>query len=133
MNNYFDRPIRLPAVVSVLLSLLSVSVFAVDDVSGESPTVVIEKAAAGLQKELTGRQEYFSKNSAELYELIDRVLLPNFDVLYASKQVLGKRHWMSSTEDQHKRFIDAFYSFLIKTYAKGILEFDQEKLVVHAE
>ncbi|HJP05645.1 MAG: ABC transporter substrate-binding protein [Gammaproteobacteria bacterium] len=133
MNNYFDRPIRLPAVVSVLLSLLSVSVFAVDDVSGESPTVVIEKAAAGLQKELTGRQEYFSKNSAELYELIDRVLLPNFDVLYASKQVLGKRHWMSSTEDQHKRFIDAFYSFLIKTYAKGILEFDQEKLVVHAD
>ena len=133
MNNYCDRSFCLPVAVGALLSFLSVPVFAADDLTDASPTIVIEQAAEGLQKELTGKQEYYAQNSAELYELIDRILLPNFDVLYTGKQVLGKTHWVSSTEDQRDRFVGAFYSFLIKTYAKGILEFDQDKLVVHQE
>lgn len=132
MNNHCDRPTFLP-VVSALLALLSVPAFAADGIAGASPIVVIEQAAEGLQKELIGKQEYYAENSGELYELIDRVLLPSFDVQYAGKQVLGKTHWTASTEDQRERFVAAFYSFLIKTYAKGILEFDQDKLIVHQE
>jgi len=65
--------------------------------------------------------------------LIDTILLPNFDIQYAGKLVLGKSHWVAATEEQRARFVDAFYSFLIKTYAKGILDFDQENLVIKPE
>ena len=98
-----------------------------------APLALIEETAAVLQEELVGKQDYYAKNSDKLYKLIDRVLLPNFDVRYAGKQVLGKTHWTSSSEAQRERFIDAFYGFLIKTYAKGILEFDQDKFAVDPE
>jgi len=98
-----------------------------------TPVAVVESTASNLQKKLAGQQKYYAENTDELYALVDEVLLPNFDIKYAGKLVLGKTHWMAATEEQRTRFIDAFYSFLIKTYAKGILEFDQEHLVILPE
>ena len=104
-----------------------------EELAEDSPIQVIEQTAEGLQEALTGKQEYYAENTEELYALIDRILLPNFDINYAGKQVLGKKHWTSSTEEQQTRFIDAFSDFLIKTYATGILEFDQDKMSVNPE
>jgi phospholipid transport system substrate-binding protein len=96
----------------------------------DGPVVVVRQAASELQERLSGRQAFYAANTEELYALIDNVLLPNFDVEYAGKQVLGKKHWMAADEEQRERFIAAFYSFLIKTYSKGVLEFDQDKLLI---
>ncbi len=98
--------------------------------SADKPYVVVADAATELQKQLIGKQEYFAENSAELYALIDSVLLPNFDVQHAGKLVLGKQHWTSANAEQRDRFIDAFYNFLVKTYAQGILDFDQERMTI---
>jgi phospholipid transport system substrate-binding protein len=95
--------------------------------------IVVVDAATELQKKLTGKQEYFAENSAELYALIDSVLLPNFDVQHAGKLVLGKQHWTSASAEQRDRFIAAFYSFLVKTYAQGILDFDQERMTISSQ
>jgi phospholipid transport system substrate-binding protein len=83
-----------------------------------------------LQQELGGKQDYFADNLPELYDLVGRVLVPSFDVEYSGKQVLGRKHWTESSEQQRERFIGAFYSFLVKTYAKAILEFDQDRMKV---
>jgi phospholipid transport system substrate-binding protein len=98
-----------------------------------SPVAVVEQTASDLQKKLTGQQKFYAVNADKLYALVDEVLLPNFDIEYAGKLVLGKSHWLAATEEQRARFVDAFYSFLIKTYAKGVLEFDQEHLIVFPE
>jgi phospholipid transport system substrate-binding protein len=66
-----------------------------------------------------------------LYGVIDEVLLPVFDRRYAGHLVLGK-HWKPATAEQRDRFIAAFYAFLLKTYAKGMLEFDQDNMRVLA-
>lgn len=99
----------------------------------DTPVATIETTASALQQELVGKQKYFEQNPAELYELIDTVLLPSFDVEYSAKQVLGRKHWTSSSEEQRKRFIDTFYSFLVTTYAKAILNFDQDNMSVMPE
>jgi phospholipid transport system substrate-binding protein len=98
-----------------------------------APFDVVSAAATQLQEQLSGRQDYYANNSAELYELIDKILLPNFDVQHAGKLVLGKQHWLAATEEQRRRFIAAFYLFLVKTYANGILEFDQERMAIMPE
>ncbi|MEC9376077.1 MAG: ABC transporter substrate-binding protein [Pseudomonadota bacterium] len=98
-----------------------------------NPYEVIEKTASKLQEKLSGKQEYYSKNTDKLYNLIDSTLLPNFDIEHSGKLVLGKSNWVSASTDQRARFIDAFYTFLIKTYADAILEFDQERMIVKAE
>ncbi|MCP4001290.1 MAG: ABC transporter substrate-binding protein [Gammaproteobacteria bacterium] len=114
----------------MVLFFLQLGVVQAQETAIESPIEVIEVTATALQKELTGRKAYFEEHQAELYAVIDRVLLPHFDIQYAGKQVLGKTHWMASTDAQHKAFIDVFYNFLVKTYAKGILEFDQDRMSI---
>ena len=52
---------------------------------------------------------------------------------YAGKLVLGKTHWTAASAEQRERFIEVFYSFLLRTYAKGVLEFDQAKLHLYGK
>jgi phospholipid transport system substrate-binding protein len=96
----------------------------------DSPLDMVTGAAESLQQRLDGRKDYYTVNASELYALVDELLLPRFDTLYAGKLVLGKQHWTAANEQQRERFIETFYNFLVRTYAKGILEFDQDKLTV---
>ena len=127
INNY-----RVTKYLSALLGVLLCGAAAVasEQEQEQGPTDVVTQAASELQNRLSGRQEFYAANTAELYALVSDVLLPNFDVEYAGKLVLGKTHWRAADESQRERFIEVFYSFLIKTYAKGVLEFDQEKLLI---
>jgi phospholipid transport system substrate-binding protein len=95
-----------------------------------APAAVIERTASALASELEGRQDYFTVHTAELNALVDELLLPGFDVTYASKLVLGRDHWMAATAEQRERFAQAFYGFLVRTYAKGLLGFDQTKMTI---
>jgi len=53
--------------------------------------------------------------------------LPHFDADYAARLVLGK-HWRTATEEQRKRFIDAFYDSLMANYGDALLEFTGERV-----
>ncbi|MEE4186755.1 MAG: ABC transporter substrate-binding protein [Gammaproteobacteria bacterium] len=94
------------------------------------PAAVIERTASALASKLEGKQDYFTAHTAELNALVDDLLLPGFDVTYASKLVLGRDHWMAATAEQRERFAQAFYGFLVRTYAKGLLGFDQTKMTI---
>ena len=100
------------------------------DLAGREPIEIINVTATNLQQEVNGRQAYLADNLPELYGVVDRVLVPSFDVEYSGKQVLGRKHWTAASEAQRGRFIGAFYNFLVRTYAKAILEFDQDRMRV---
>ena len=98
-------------------------------VQAQSPNAVIESAAKELETSLNGRRDELKNNREELYKLIDDILLPRFDRTYAAQLVLGP-HWKSASPDQRKRFIDAFYSSLLRKYADGVLDFDPDKIEI---
>jgi phospholipid transport system substrate-binding protein len=121
----------LPLQAGLLMLLLATKPLVVT--AADAPVVIVESTATGLQQELAGKQKYFEAQPAELYTLIDTVLLPSFDVEYSAKQVLGRTHWTAASETQRERFTAAFYNFLIKTYAKVVLNFDQDNMSVKQE
>jgi phospholipid transport system substrate-binding protein len=94
-----------------------------------SPDAVIEGAVVELTEKLSGRKEELAENRQALYALINDILLPRFDRKLAAQLVLAK-HWRTATEEQRDRFIDAFYNSLLRRYADGILEFDEERIEV---
>jgi phospholipid transport system substrate-binding protein len=94
----------------------------------QSPYEVIEQTATDLTERLDGRTDYLEDNPAELYGLIDEILLPRFDTRYAGYLVLGKKHWRSASKEQRDDFIAAFYLFLLRSYADAILNFDQDNI-----
>jgi phospholipid transport system substrate-binding protein len=97
------------------------------DTSG--PSQLIESSAkvllTGIEK---GRAE-FRKDPTGLYALVEQNLLPNFDTPYAAQQVLGI-NWRNATQDQRKRFVDAFYKSLLYTYGDQMIDFSADRLRV---
>ena len=96
---------------------------------GDSPTAVIEGAASLFAAKMDGRQEELASDRELLYSLIDEILLPRFDRKFAAQMVLAK-HWRVADEAQRERFIEAFYQALLRRYADGLLEFEQDRVKV---
>ena len=61
------------------------------------------------------------KNPQELYSVVGDILLPRFDFEYASRLVLGQA-WRNATPEQRKAFQDAFYKYLVHSYADALLK-----------
>ena len=98
-------------------------------VDASGPTQLIESAANGMPRELDARRAEFRKDPKKLYGVVDRVLLPYFDVEYASRLVLAK-HWRTATPEQRKRFNDAFYRSLLNNYGDALVEFTGDRIRV---
>ena len=109
--------------ISLALTLVSLGAYA------QSPNAVIEEAVTEISSQLNGRKEELASDTQALYALIDEILLPRFDRRYAAQLVLGK-HWRTASDEQRVEFIDAFYNSLLRKYADGVLEFDEDKISV---
>ena len=98
-------------------------------VDNSDPTKLIETSANLMVSELDARRAEFRKDPAKLRALVERVLLPHFDVDHSARLVLGK-HWRTATPEQRQRFIDAFYGSLMTNYGDALLEFTGDRIRV---
>lgn len=126
-RRHFMRLILKPAALTGVAALLLGSVMPAETVSEQTPHEIIRVASTSIAEKLNGRIEYFEQNSEDLYRLINDALLPHFDTRYAGRLVLGK-HWKRVSSEQRNDFIDAFHEFLLRSYANGVLQFDQDRI-----
>jgi phospholipid transport system substrate-binding protein len=78
---------------------------------------------------LDANRATYAKDPAKLDALVANVLLPNFDTEYAARLVLGQT-WRTATEDQRKRFVDAFYHSLLRNYGAALVNFTADRFVI---
>ncbi|MGB5209660.1 MAG: ABC transporter substrate-binding protein [Gammaproteobacteria bacterium] len=90
-----------------------------------SPYEIIQKTADELLVVVKSRRAELEASPAALYEVVDQILRPNFDVAYAGRLVLG-RYWQRSTADQRERFTEALYQSVVRKYARGLLGYDED-------
>jgi len=98
-------------------------------VDASEPGKLIDSAANIMISELDARRAEFRKDPSKVSALVERVLLPYFDVEHAARLVLG-RHWRTATPEQRKRFIDAFYGSLLSNYGDALIEFTGDRIKV---
>lgn len=97
--------------------------------TAETPNEVIESAIDELSTALDGRRDALADDPEELYEIINAILLPRFDRDYAARLVLAT-HWKTADAVQRERFVDAFYNNMLRRYADGVLEFQEDRIQV---
>lgn len=97
--------------------------------TAETPNEVIESAVVELASALDGRRDALAADRESLYSVINDILLPRFDREYAARLVLAQ-HWRTASDEQKRRFIDAFYNSMLKRYADGVLEFEEDRVEV---
>jgi len=98
-------------------------------VPGPGPQELIQQSSQNLLKDLDADRESYRRDPKKLRALVDKHLLPNFDVEYSARLVLGK-HWRTATEDQRKRFVDAFYQSLMRNYGNAMVDFTGDRMKI---
>jgi phospholipid transport system substrate-binding protein len=93
------------------------------------PRELVEDSAKRMLGELDANRATYAKDPAKLDNLVATVLLPNFDVEYAARLVLGQT-WRSATPEQRKRFVDAFYHALLRNYGNALVNFTSDRFTV---
>ena len=94
-----------------------------------APEELVEQTANELADRVERDRAQLAADKQALFALVDEVLLPVFDTQYAGRQVLG-RHGRKATPEQRNEFIDAFYYFLLRSYADSVLKFRKDQVRV---
>jgi len=61
-------------------------------------------------------------NPGNVYDLVEQIILPNFNFQKMSRMVVLKRSWKTATDDQKNRFDNAFRELLVRTYSTALVE-----------
>jgi phospholipid transport system substrate-binding protein len=93
------------------------------------PSEVVESAARSMLQGLDANRAAYKKDPSKVGELVEKFLLPHFDIQYSARLVLGK-HWANATPEQRERFATAFYHTLVDNYGSALAEFTSDRLKV---
>lgn len=118
------------SVLRKLLPLLAVMLLAaipVVQAAPADPNAVVQGIADDLAKALEGRKDELRSDRDKLIKLIDGIVLPHFDIDYASILVLGQNA-RSATPEQRTRFAKAFYNSIAHRYAEGLLNYTRGRI-----
>lgn len=95
----------------------------------QSPEEVVAQASQRMIDALTENKATLKEDPNVVYDLIETIVLPHFDVDYIVRLILGK-YWRQATPQQRKRFSEAFQVLIMNSYADALLEYSGEKVQV---
>jgi phospholipid transport system substrate-binding protein len=108
---------------AIMVLFLGIPALAADNTGTAQvpPDQVVRQTATQMLSAVNSKRAELKQHPQELYDLIGKILLPHFDLTYATRIVLGP-YWRSATAAQRKNFQDAFYKYLVHSYADGLLQ-----------
>ena len=110
--------------VILLLPLLTATAPAQDI---EKPEDVILNTVDNVIARITAEKEMLDAQPETVYGLINDLIIPVFDFHNMSRWILGK-YWKQANEEQRGVFTSEFRDLLVRTYAKAVLGFTNEKV-----
>ena len=117
----------MPLLAAVLLAMVfAAPAFAAGE---QTPQQVVQTIADQLGNAIQGHQAELRKNPEQMIKVIDGIVLPHFDMDYASLLVLG-RHAREATPAQRVAFAKAFYDALTRRYAEGLVAYTRGSVKV---
>jgi phospholipid transport system substrate-binding protein len=117
--------IRLPMALLLALAFAAPALAA----AGQTPQQIVQSIADQLGNAIQGRQAELHEHPDEVIKIIDALVLPHFDMDYASLLVLG-RHARDATPAQRVAFAGAFYKALTRRYAEGLVAYTRGSVTV---
>ena len=123
VNNIMSR---LFIVLSLLTTFLLSSATVKADNSSE-PQALVQGSTEKMLIALKENEEKLAEDPDAIFELVENILMPNFDFDKMAKLALGK-NWRKATADQKQRFTEEFRLLLVRTYSTAMLEYTNEEI-----
>jgi phospholipid transport system substrate-binding protein len=112
-----------------LLCILFIAASAPALADGTAPNEVVQGIVDNLGKTMESRRTELQNNREALLKTIDDIVLPHFDIDYASILVLGQNA-RTATPEQRARFAKAMYNSITHRYAEGLLKYTEGRVKV---
>jgi phospholipid transport system substrate-binding protein len=97
--------------------------------SGDGPDVFLKKSVDEISNLVSENKDRFERDEDFLRHKMNTIVMPKLDIPLMSRIILGKKIWMSMSEQQKLDFVSAFKYRMTSTYMKSITAFDGEKIV----
>ena len=95
----------------------------------DKPEDVILTTVDNVIDRITAERERLDKQPDTVYDLINDLIIPVFDFNNMSRWILGK-YWKEASEEQRNVFTTEFKNLLVRTYAKAVLGFSNERVIL---
>ncbi len=92
-----------------------------------SPDMVVKATADGVIDRIKTQRAELEANPEKIYDVVNELIIPNFDFVSMSKWVLGK-NWKAATQAQRNEFMEQFKTLLVRTYARALLEYSDQEI-----
>jgi phospholipid transport system substrate-binding protein len=112
---------RLTTVLILALPVLATAATA-------APQAVVQDATTALLGRITKEKEILKKDQDALYRLVEENITPFVDVDGIARSVMGQ-YFRQATPAQQKEFARVFKQSLVRTYAKGLTAYEDQKIV----
>ncbi|MEA5444296.1 ABC transporter substrate-binding protein [Gammaproteobacteria bacterium AB-CW1] len=122
-------------IIQVLTTAMAAAVLALpasslaEEDSLPDPAVMVEETAHEILRELRERQDEMQDDPSAAYQFVEDLLLPVFDLPYATRLVLG-RHGRDASPQQRRDFGEAFYRFLVRSYSDALVDQDLSEIEI---
>jgi len=114
-----SRFLAILGMLILLCGLLGPSVLASKE---DHPALLLVKDTTTLiKKRVKEDDELIKANPEHLYDLVNEIVLPNFDFKKMSSWVLGK-NWRKADAEQKKKFTNEFSRLLVRTYSRAVYD-----------
>jgi phospholipid transport system substrate-binding protein len=99
--------------------------------AAETPETVIKNTTLAMLDNLSNHAEEYKKDPHQLYQAVETLVLPHFNMESIGRYVLG-RHGKNATAPQVEAFTQEFKQQLLRTYASTLLGYSDEEVVFGA-
>ncbi len=123
LSGRWSRRVARVAGVIALMLLGSVTYAAPD------PTESVRGTTRVLLERLDNVQPLYKTNPERFFSEVEKSLAPHVDFVGFSRGVMAK-HYRKASDAQRARFAEKFRTSLIRTYAKALVEFDNQRVEV---
>jgi len=94
-----------------------------------SPEELAKATTQKLLAELNGKQQALQNDPSQIFDLVEKIVLPHFDFDKMAKLVLG-RHWQNVSDAQRKSFTEQFKNLLVRTYSISLMYYSGQKIII---
>lgn len=95
--------------------------------AAENPQVLVKNATNVLLDRIVKERETLKKDPQALYRLVDENITPFMDTDGIARRVMGQ-FYRQATPAQRTEFARVFKTSLIRTYAKGLTAYENQKI-----
>jgi phospholipid transport system substrate-binding protein len=110
--------------VTSWLLLFSCSCLAADP----EPLAMLKDTSKQMLCELDQHIGKLKNNDKLVYNLVNRVLLPHFDLVSMARAVVGRNNWQQASTKTQQQFIKEFTHYVIRTYSSALQSYDGETM-----